>query len=313
MDDFKWTVIGSGDSHHIHFNHDESYLLTPFKTNRVHYRLKIATVFEDPFVQIDFSAIPREGICDRGLSCWSSSEENKNIEYCCTGLVMDLLSRLKFDLSLAVHIQAVAGNNYGLLVNKTWTGLIGQLYHGDADMAAAPVSVTRQRMSVIDYTYPFMDDGPILMTLSEKYSMPDINLAVFSPLKWKMWLTIFVMVLLASIFLVVCEKIEGRHKLLKYTWKDSITYLMSLLFQRDIGAKDPRYAASRVNAISIALASLVIMTTYTAVLTANGVITHFQLPITGFKDSKVRSIYVEKEPLSFSFIIIFISYNKSFI
>ena len=74
-----------------------------------------------------------------------------------------------------------------------------------------------------------------------------------------------------------------------YTYMESIMYLFGLLFQRDIGGLNPRTLGSRVISITVALAFMIVMSTYTAVLTLNAVTHVERLPITGFMDPKVST------------------------
>ena len=56
-----------------------------------------------------------------------------------------------------------------------------------------------------------------------------------------------------------------------------------------MGGQNPVDGGSRVIAISIALFMMIVMSTYTAMLTAITVTYHEKVPITGFKDEKVKS------------------------
>ena len=65
-----------------------------------------------------------------------------------------------------------------------------------------------------------------------------------------------------------------------------LTYAIGLLFQRDIGGLVPCQIGSRVVAIALAMTLMIVMTTYTAVLTTRNIITTKRLPISGLNDPK---------------------------
>ena len=75
------------------------------------------------------------------------------------GYIMDLLTELAVKLKCQFSVYMVADGSYGWLHNKTWSGMIGDILAGKADMAAIDMSVTSIRESVIDFTVPFMHSG----------------------------------------------------------------------------------------------------------------------------------------------------------
>ena len=70
----------------------------------------------------------------------------------------------------------------------------------------------------------------------------------------------------------------------KYTCNSSLTYVTGLFMQRDIGGGNPRFRGSQVVAVVLAFSFLIVISTYSAALTASKVSTNDnELPITGFK------------------------------
>ena len=54
------------------------------------------------------------------------------------------------------HLQ-VADSRYGMLENSgEWSGMVGEVMRGEADMAAADLTITAAREEVVDYAHPFM-------------------------------------------------------------------------------------------------------------------------------------------------------------
>jgi len=76
------------------------------------------------------------------------------------GLVVDLLDELSADLGFSYTIKLVGDGSYGTLPESgSWTGMIGDLLRGEADMAAADITVTSRREMVVDFTLPYMYSG----------------------------------------------------------------------------------------------------------------------------------------------------------
>lgn len=48
--------------------------------------------------------------------------------------------------------------NYGILdsYNKSWSGVIGRIVDGEADIGVAELTMTVQRMAVVDFTLPLI-------------------------------------------------------------------------------------------------------------------------------------------------------------
>lgn len=45
------------------------------------------------------------------------------------------------------------------MTNGSWTGIMGELTSGRADLALFPLTMTAQRAAAVSYTIPFMSDG----------------------------------------------------------------------------------------------------------------------------------------------------------
>ncbi|XP_062577872.1 probable glutamate receptor [Saccostrea cucullata] len=76
------------------------------------------------------------------------------------GLIPDLLKRIEPILNATFNIKHVGDFKYGSQ-NKygNWTGMIGELIKGEADIAAASLTVTAERAAAIDFSHPFMESG----------------------------------------------------------------------------------------------------------------------------------------------------------
>ncbi|VDQ03462.1 unnamed protein product [Trichobilharzia regenti] len=95
----------------------------------------------------------------------STLEGSVKKSYCCYGYCIDLLRLLAnrtgleltptpftYDLHLVGDGQiGDAGENE----THKWTGIIGEILSGKADLAVAPVSITPERAARVEFTKPF--------------------------------------------------------------------------------------------------------------------------------------------------------------
>ena len=78
------------------------------------------------------------------------------------GFTKDLAELLAQELGINFQIQPVKDGQYGLSdpsVPGGWTGMIGELVRGEADLAISPLTINAQREQVVDFSVPFMQAG----------------------------------------------------------------------------------------------------------------------------------------------------------
>ncbi|XP_055881162.1 glutamate receptor 2-like [Biomphalaria glabrata] len=126
------------------------------------------------------------------------------------GFIHDLLQKI-FNITGTQFIYAVRQDKrYGQqLENGSWDGLIGDVLNKKADIAAAPLTETSKRRSVVDFSTPFMSFGPVIimkrptkkvMTLEERLQR------LFQPLSDSVWLMSGLAWLVTSVVLyVICH------------------------------------------------------------------------------------------------------------
>ena len=264
-----------------------SFLETPART------VVVTTVLEPPFTVLHPSSnILNEDStkCVVGKLCWKYETKNLSkikIANCCVGYCIDMLLQMEIDLDVNTEVYLVEDSMFGAVVNGTWVGLIGDIVRRKAEIAIGSITINEKRSIVVDFTDPFMAGGLSIATVNKKHLIPFFNNAAFSPLSSMLWFTVFAIILVCSFMLYISERLICLGINWKYSLTDSITYLSGLLFQRDIGGLNPRCLGSRTISIVFAIFTMIIMSTYSAVLTANAVTHETQPSVTGFDDVKV--------------------------
>ena len=229
--------------------------------------------------------------CKHGLLCWvldsyDVSKRRERKPSCCHGFISDILKLLKKDLQIDFYIYQVEDNRYGSIINGTWNGLIGEVKSKKADIAANFLIMSEARLKVVDFTESLITNNLAIASVIQESPLPFWNLWAFSTIPMNSWLAIIGVTLVTSIAIYLSE-LPVCSKSNQSPWIETLTYTMGLLLQRDIAGSLPHHLGSRTIAISLAVTLMIIMSTYTALLTSQNITNEEKLPVSGFKDPKI--------------------------
>ncbi|XP_069117092.1 glutamate receptor U1-like isoform X1 [Argopecten irradians] len=117
-------------------------------------------------------------------------EVDGNVTY--RGFINDIMELIADRLGLNYDFVPVKDKMFGtLLPNGTWTGAVGQVVSGTANMAAGPITVTSNRAQFVDFSQPFQFTGPVIVMRRPNENMPpfkDRLLHILKPFKTDVWL-----------------------------------------------------------------------------------------------------------------------------
>lgn len=116
---------------------------------------------------------------DHGPLPFPFSELPVDLRKCCYGYCIDLLEKLAEDMGFTFDLYIVGDGKYGALSGTgRWTGLVGDLLSGTADMAVTSFSINSARSRVIDFTSPFYSTslGILVRSLGDIISLPEFVL-----------------------------------------------------------------------------------------------------------------------------------------
>ena len=269
--------------------------LSRLKTRKA--RIMVTTVPEQPFVSTVkqyYSAYTEE--CSQGIKCRVPKKSSNGTVWevsCCVGSVMELLKRLQQDLWLAIDLHVAEDGFFGSVVNGTWNGMIGELVAGKADIAISALTSTSKRSTVVDFGNSFLQVSlGILVAANYADEMKLFNFNFVANVTGDLLLALLGMFICGLILLYVTE--NGLHRLKglerDYAFRESFSYLSGITFQRDLGGGNPIGSASRIMFIVFAFGMVIIMTTYTATLTAVQVKQDNNVVVTGMNDPKVNML-----------------------
>uniref|UniRef100_A0A8C7GX14 Glutamate receptor n=1 Tax=Oncorhynchus kisutch TaxID=8019 RepID=A0A8C7GX14_ONCKI len=278
-------------------------------------RLRVVTLVEHPFVFT--REVDEDGLCPAGQLCLdprtnrsdlldtlfshlhqtnttTTTTDHKDLRKCCYGYVIDLLEKLSEDLMFTFDLYIVGDGKYGAMSSTgSWSGLVGDLLSGTADMAVTSFSINSARSRVIDFTSPFYSTSLGILVRSQDTSAP-IG-AFMWPLHWSMWVGIFVTLHLTALFLTVYEwnspfgmTPHGRNRLRVFSYSSALNLCYAILFGRTVATKTPKCWTSRFLMNLWAIFCLLVLSSYTANLAAVMVGEKTFEQVSGIHDEKLH-------------------------
>ncbi|ROT78872.1 hypothetical protein C7M84_002404 [Penaeus vannamei] len=103
-----------------------------------------------------------------------------------TGFYGDLWDTVRGVLNFTERCTRPPDGGWGALRNGSWTGMIGELVKGEADVAVAPLDKTYIRSLVVDYPHPLSLEGYVIVIKRPQGSSSTWNsyLREFQPSSW---------------------------------------------------------------------------------------------------------------------------------
>uniref|UniRef100_A0A0X3P648 Glutamate [NMDA] receptor subunit 1 n=1 Tax=Schistocephalus solidus TaxID=70667 RepID=A0A0X3P648_SCHSO len=192
--------------------------------------LKVVTIQSTPFVNrvlklpgMRCNSSDRPDVLKAQVDCTHTNATTGQVtEYCCYGYCIDLLRRLANRTGLQVNpttftfdLHLVGDGQMGeeLTVNdtKVWNGIVGELVTGLADLAVAPMTITPERLTRIDFTKPFKYLG---ITMLVKRERSKSNLASFlQPFESTLWVLVGVSVNVVAFLLYILDHFSALNYL----------------------------------------------------------------------------------------------------
>uniref|UniRef100_W5M4D1 Glutamate receptor n=1 Tax=Lepisosteus oculatus TaxID=7918 RepID=W5M4D1_LEPOC len=277
-------------------------------SSRLHFR--VVTLVEHPFVFT--REVDEDGKCPAGQLCLDpltndtavlenlfeslqGANDTVPIEFkkCCYGYCIDLLEKLAEDVGFHFDLYIVGDGKYGAYKNGRWTGLVGDLISGAANMAVTSFSINSARSQIIDFTSPFFSTSLGILVRTRDTAAP-IG-AFMWPLHWSMWLGIFVSLHVTAIFLTLYEwkspfgmTPKGRNRKKVFSFSSALNVCYAILFGRTAAIKPPKCWTGRFLMNLWAIFCLFCLSTYTANLAAVMVGEKTYEELSGIHDPKLH-------------------------
>ncbi|XP_076458545.1 uncharacterized protein LOC143292240 [Babylonia areolata] len=283
------------------------------------YHLNVVTYIEEPHVTS--RRLGDKGQCDiHATKCLVyERDENDNrlkglppIEQCCSGLSIDILSRLSKELNFNYSLFEIESSGYGSAVehrnlSSEWTGLVGAVLKKEADVAVAALTITPEREEVIDFSIPFLETGiTIVVAIREGAISPTAFLEPYDYPSWTLILVFSVHATGASIFIFEWLSPYGLDqghtplRVHKFSLFRSFWLIWAMLFGAAVSTDMPRGVSSRFLANIWALFAVVFLASYTANLAAFMITKEEYYDLSGIQDWRLKNPHHRHPPFKYA-------------
>ncbi|XP_005092578.2 uncharacterized protein LOC101847409 [Aplysia californica] len=121
------------------------------------------------------------------------------------GYSMDVLDEISRRVGFSYTVRECDRGGYGVLKNGEWTGCIGNVVRGEADVVLGALTVTAERDRVVDFSLPYYDFAGIQILM--KRQAAEINLFYYANVFTTFaWCCLGAVVVATSLLLYAFEK-----------------------------------------------------------------------------------------------------------
>ncbi|XP_077995962.1 glutamate receptor ionotropic, kainate 2-like [Glandiceps talaboti] len=224
-----------------------------------------------------------------------------------TGFCIDMLNEIAAALGFNYTLYQVPDNKYGgENEDGTWHGLVGQVYHGHADLAVAGMIINSDREKVVDFTKPFMNYG--VGILIRKPNKKSNVFAFLEPLNIWVWGCILAAFFIVGVLLYLLDRLSPYsnhnqrrqehihpHYTDDFDLKNSLWFTFASFMQQaapwkvqgpsqEGGDTTPISFSGRILSAFWWFFALIVIATYTANLAAFLTVTRMANPIQSLED-----------------------------
>lgn len=159
--------------------------------------LVICVVVREPFVIFN----KPEHVDDEHLELAMAQIDNYS------GIAIEVVKRLSNVFRFNVRVVRPKDRQFGVLTqDKRWTGLMGSLVNGEADIGVTALSITVGRAEVIDFTRAYyVETAAILMRTPGEVQN---YLAIFEPFSTPVWFLLLATIVTLIILITIMTKLE---------------------------------------------------------------------------------------------------------
>ncbi|XP_076245602.1 glutamate receptor ionotropic, kainate 2 [Calliopsis andreniformis] len=197
------------------------------------------------------------------------------------GFGIDIIQELSKMLGFNYTFEVQADNVYGSYSKKSkkWTGMLGKIMAGEADLAITDLTITSEREGAVDFTMPFMNLGISILYRKPTKTPPSL-FSFLSPFSSGVWLYMMGAYISVSVLLFVTGRIcpaewnnpypcieEPEELENQFTFKNSLWFTIGSIMQQGTEIA-PIGHSTRMIAVSWWFFCLIMVSSYTANLAA---------------------------------------------
>ncbi|XP_048577211.1 glutamate receptor ionotropic, NMDA 1 [Nematostella vectensis] len=257
----------------------------------------VTLIPSDPVTLVGEDVVTSQADCTLGHICTqyepvNASDPTKGkrpVLHCCYGFSIDLLVYLERDLGVQFEMYIVQDPS-------SWNNLVGEVVLGRADLAAAPIAITNARLKDVEYASP-IQQLEIYIVMSQNRAKISLDwLAFIRPFDNSLWFVIFGLSFALVFYIWWMDQWSpyGRDnkKILSdpsnFTLPVSFSYVFSSVFKINLDDVTARSPSARFTYAVFSFGTLIMVSSYTANLTASLVQELQTFPISGIYDEKFQ-------------------------
>ncbi|XP_014608313.1 PREDICTED: glutamate receptor ionotropic, kainate 2-like [Polistes canadensis] len=197
------------------------------------------------------------------------------------GFGIDIIEELSKSLGFNYTFEVQTDSVYGSYINKTgkWSGMLGKIIEGRADLAITDLTITSDRESAVDFTMPFMNLG-ISILYQRPTKAPPSFFSFLSPFSNDVWICLLGVFIFVSVLFSVIGRLcpaewnnpypcieEPEELENQFSLKNSFMFTIGSIMQQGSDVA-PIGFSTRMMAGCWWFFCLIIISSYTANLTA---------------------------------------------
>ncbi|XP_041351060.1 glutamate receptor-like [Gigantopelta aegis] len=187
-----------------------------------------------------------------------------------TGFCIYLLEALANTLNFTYELVEPEHGTWGVLINGSWNGLVGQMKRREADLALADLTININRSKVMDFLLPPIYYDYVDIIYKEDNNIPSTWMTLLRPFSATVFIliavsTVGVFVLYSAAMVVIRNKYTCRKE--PRTVTDVVWFTISSLFKQGYNI-NPSTHGIRILVSAWLLFTVIIVAEYTANLAA---------------------------------------------
>lgn len=264
------------------------------RTKNMHIKA-VTKLYENSVVFVhDEVPLNNNRYCKIGVICKNpvkTQNESTRWEWrCCYGLMIQIFDEISKNLDFTYELYIVEDDQFGRFEENKWNGLINDLISNKADVAVHHLIGTKTRSQFVEFGPGMVETRYVVIRRRTNYQISDI-------LNWdftkRVHISLVAALLLSIVIVFTIISLFENHPCTPsvtraYRLREVLSYLGGLVTQRDLGGKNPLYWSARLVALCFAMATTIIMNTYTAVIAASNINMVVDSSFQGLMDEKVR-------------------------
>jgi len=168
-----------------------------------------------------------------------------------SGIAIEVVRHLRNIFNFKLKMVRTKDGQFGALTaNNSWTGMMGALVKGEADIGVTALSITMARAQAIDFTRAYyVETAAILLRIPEEIQN---YFAIFEPFSTQVWFLLLTTILILIFLITIMTKLEEKqreqhrlHKLAKFvaehrnveTSRSRPSLHSEISYQRELGHK----------------------------------------------------------------------------